>query len=180
MKKKNVIAVLFMVLMIVIAIPTGMLHSIDDLRSEHEGSHNAVSQGLNTRADTAQNLVTIAEKYVDQDLNLETCIDWVDYYTQESINQDTEHFTKEVKEANTRLTDAVQELYDELKKVELSEKDQDYPDQLLALMKSEQDKIERSSYNDDAREFNQLIRNFPLNLVSIFGIEDMVTFDEAE
>ena len=49
---------------------------------------------------------------------------------------------------------AAQALYEELKNTQLSETDQKYPDQLIAQMESEQDKINRSSYNEDAREFN--------------------------
>ena len=185
MKKKNVIAVLFMVLMIVIAIPTGMFRSIDKLRDDAAGTYYydstgyAVYQGLDTRMETAENLITVAERYVAQDTQLKARIDLVEYYIgmyNTNFDREADGFAQTV-EANTGLTDAVQELYDELKEVDLSEKDRDYPDQLLALMKSEQDKIERSSYNDDARAFNDQIRKFPLSLVRGFGVEDMVTFD---
>ena len=39
-------------------------------------------------------------------------------------------------------------------------------------MESEQDKINRSSYNDDAREFNARLEKFPVNLLpgSLAGV----------
>ena len=77
------------------------------------------------------------------------------------------------------MTGAAQALYDGLKNTQLSEEDEKYPDQLLAQMKSEQDKINRSSYNDEAREFNARLGKFPVNLLlPVVGVEPLATYDQ--
>ena len=81
-------------------------------------------------------------------------------------------------EANQMMGQAAQALYEELKNTQLSETDQKYPDQLIAQMESEQDKINRSSYNEDAREFNARLEKFPVNLLrGVAGVEPLATFD---
>ena len=48
----------------------------------------------------------------------------------------------------------------------------------MAQMESEQDKINRSSYNEDAREFNARLEKFPVNLLrGVAGVEPLATFD---
>ena len=81
-------------------------------------------------------------------------------------------------EANQMMGQAAQALYEELKNTQLSETDQKYPDQLIAQMESEQDKINRSSYNEDAREFNARLEKFPVNLLrGVAGVAPLATFD---
>ena len=50
----------------------------------------------------------------------------------------------------------------------------------LAQLESEQDKISRSSYNEDARNFNARLEKFPANLLRhVAGVEPLATFDSA-
>ena len=51
----------------------------------------------------------------------------------------------------------------------------------VQAQQSEQDKINRSSYNDDAREFNARLEKFPVNLLRfVAGVEPLATYDLDE
>lgn len=80
---------------------------------------------------------------------------------------------------NAEMGAAAEALAAELEKITLDEKDRKYPAQMIAQMQSEQDKIERSSYNDAAREFNSRLQVFPVNILRNFtGVKELVPFDE--
>ena len=82
-------------------------------------------------------------------------------------------------EANLRLGDAAQVLFEELEKTQLSETDKKYPGQLMAQMKSQQDMIVRSSYNDDARAFNERLERFPVNFLKYAAfVKPLGVFEE--
>ena len=97
-------------------------------------------------------MITVAERYTDDNPALTGLVGDLEYaveYSQNCWDGD-----EGMAEANQMMGQAAQALYEELKNTQLSETDQKYPDQLIAQMESEQDKINRSSYNEDAREFN--------------------------
>ena len=119
----------------------------------------------------------MARRYTETNPALTDLIDDMDYAVRLSQNSYGSNFAEEA-EANQMMGQAAQALYEELKKTQLSAEDAKYPDQLIAQMESEQDKINRSSYNEDAREFNTRLEKFPVNLLrGIAGVEPLATFD---
>ncbi|CCX37667.1 putative uncharacterized protein [Clostridium sp. CAG:1013] len=171
-----------MVVMILVAVPWGVHNSLTKLREYAEGSYYydntgyAIYDGIDVREATANNLITLARKYTDVNTNLVGLIDELDYNVR--LSQNSYGNFEEEAQVNQAMGDAAQALYEELKKTELEETDQKYPDQLIAQMESEQDKINRSSYNDDAREFNARLEKFPVNLLrGLAGVSPLATFD---
>ena len=155
MKKRSFIGACVMLVAIVVALPLGVHTSLTKLREEAESSYYydktgfAIYQGMEEREATANNLITVAKRYTQTNPALAPLIEELDYAVRE-----------------------------ELKKTELSESDQKYPDQLIAQMESEQDKINRSSYNEDAREFNARLDKFPVKLLLPFaGVQPLGTYD---
>ena len=137
----------------------------------------AIWEGVENREAAASNLMTVARALHRATTppspalvgDLEYAVD----YSQNCWDGDAGQA-----EANQLMGQAAQALYEELKNTQLSETDQKYPDQLIAQMESEQDKINRSSYNEDAREFNARLEKFPVNLLrGVAGVEPLATFD---
>lgn len=186
MKKKHLIGALIMVLLIVIAVPTGIKKSVNRLREDAAGSYYydktgyRIWSGIEERIATARNMITVAERYKDQ-IGVTTLIDEVEYQIslyEAAYSWEDDYFDQQAA-ANFGLGNAVQGLYDLLQLAPLSERDADYLSGFIAQMRSEQDKIARSSYNDDAREFNEKLRKFPVNaLKGMLGLRELATFDE--
>ena len=104
----------------------------------------------------------------------------LEYWANASERSYSDTYQEEA-EANRQMGAAAQALYQELRSVQLEERDLIYPDQLMAQMESEQDKIDRSSYNDKARAYNEKLSAFPFNLLrGIAGVSAMATFDSTD
>lgn len=182
MKKSSVIGACVLAATLVLAVPLGVHTSLTALRDEANSSYYydqtgfAIYEGIENREAAASNMITVAERYTDENPALTSLIGDLDYavdYSQNCWDGDSG-----LAEANQLMGQAAQALYEELKNTQLSETDQKYPDQLIAQMKSEQDKINRSNYNEDAREFNARLEKFPVNLLrGVAGIEPLTTFD---
>lgn len=183
MKKANVIGAAVMTAAILISVPLGAGRSLRELREDSAGDYYsddtgyAVYEGIETRLADAKNLLTLAEKYVDGNPELDPYIDELDYRI--SRLEDVTYGRDYVQEAETNelLGEAAQALYEELEKISLSEKDAGYPIQLIKNLESEQDKLERSSFNDDARAFNARLEKFPASLLSdLLGVEPLPVY----
>ncbi len=182
MKKSSVIGACVLAATLVLAVPLGVHTSLTALRDEANSSYYydqtgfAIYEGIENREAAASNMITVAERYTDENPALTSLIGDLDYavdYSQNCWDGDSG-----LAEANQLMGQAAQALYEELKNTQLSETDVKYPDQLLAQMESEQDKINRSSYNEDAREFNARLEKFPVNLLrGVAGVEPLATFD---
>lgn len=182
MKKSSVIGACVLAATLVLAVPLGVHTSLTALRDEANSSYYydqtgfAIYEGIENREAAASNMITVAERYTDENPALTSLIGDLDYavdYSQNCWDGDSG-----LAEANQLMGQAAQALYEELKNTQLSETDQKYPDQLIAQMESEQDKINRSNYNEDAREFNARLEKFPVNLLrGVAGIEPLTTFD---
>lgn len=182
MKKSSVIGACVLAATLVLAVPLGVHTSLTALRDEANSSYYydqtgfAIYEGIENREAAASNMITVAERYTDENPALTSLIGDLDYavdYSQNCWDGDSG-----LAEANQLMGQAAQALYEELKNTQLSETDEKYPDQLLAQMESEQDKINRSSYNEDAREFNARLEKFPVNLLrGVAGAEPLATFD---
>lgn len=185
MKKRNLVGACVMAAMILLAIPLGTHTSLTKLREDMAGSYYydktgyAIYEGVENREATGNNLITVARRYTETNPALSELIDEMDYAVRLSQNSYGEigDFSEEA-QANELMGQAAQALYEELKNTQLSQEDQKYPDQLIVQMESEQDKINRSSYNEDAREFNAQLEKFPVNLLrGVAGVEPLATFD---
>ena len=183
MKKKNAIGACVLTAAIVLAVPLGVHTSLTKLREDAENTYYydnagyAIYEGVEERQATANNLITVAERYTSENPALTELIGDLEYTVRLAQNS-YDDFAEEA-QANQMMTDAAQALYDELKNTQLSEEDAKYPDQLLAQMKSEQDKINRSSYTDEAREFHARLGKFPVNLLlPLVGVEPLATYNQ--
>lgn len=185
-KGKNAVPALIMALVIVLSVPLGVNRSFERLREdvEHEYYYDstgyALWEGVDARRDSAQNLITIAEKYVDEYPELQTPINALGHRVLEEntyLSLEDETFSNIVK-VNSELTQEAYALYEALDKVTLSEKDEKYPRQIMAELDSEQDKLQRSSYNDLAREYNARLEKFPVNFLRhLSGVKPMGVFE---
>lgn len=162
-KKKHPFAALFMAAAIIAAVPLGINSSLSDLREEASDSYYydqggyAIYEGLEKRQAAASGLVTLAKRYTDKEPSLEALADDLEYQVrcaEMAVFDGEETGFADTVRANQALDSSAQALADALERADLAEKDKKYPGQLIAQMKSEQDKIERSSYNEEAREFN--------------------------
>lgn len=185
MKKRNIIGAAVMAGLILAAMPLGASRSLGELREDAQGEYYyddagyAIWEGMDKRREAANNLVTVAKRYVGKEQWLDPYIDELEYRVRASENVYEGGSAKEVS-ANQEMGAAAEQLADALEKVELAERDQKYPAQMIAQMQSEQDKIERSSYNDTARQFNGRLHAFPVNLLRPFtGVEELAVFDGA-
>lgn len=180
-KKKHIAACAFMAAAIVVSIPLGINRSLSRLREEvvesyyYDQGGYAIYDGLEQRRASASDLATLASRYAEKDPSLTPLIDSLEYQirrAEAASYEDEDGFAGAV-EANLALDAPVQNLADALEGVDLSEKDKKYPAQVLANMRSEQDKINRSSYNDAAREFNRKLERLkPVALTHPFSAFD--------
>ncbi len=184
-KKRHVFACAFMAVAIVAAIPLGINRSLSKMREEAAGHYfydqtgYALYEGIEKREEAANNLITVAKRYSDENGELNKLIDELEYRVRvcESSSYDYERNTfAEVVHANAQLDQPARQLASALEAVGLAEKDEKYPRQMLALMESEQDKLSRSSYNDEARKFNT-----KLDQLKPFAIlKPMSTFEKVD
>ena len=175
MKKKSTVAgVVVMVLLILLALPLGVHTSFTRLREEVRGNYYyddgdySLYDSIDAREAASSNLITVAEKYTAEDPELTGLMADLEYWVNVSNGCYDPDLQEEV-EANREMGNAFQALYDRLSQVSLEERDQKYPGQLLAQMESEQDKIDRASYNDEARAYNEKLAAFPVNLLGKLG-----------
>lgn len=180
MKKKNVIGALVMAGLVLASVPLGVNRSFARLREDAEGSYYhddsgyAIYEGLDDREAAANNLLTVARKYADANPELDPAIDDLEYRL--DLSTPYGDFAAEARK-NDQLTLDFQTLYDALEGAGLSEKDERYRVGLLNNFESAQDKIQRSSYNDDAQEYNARLRKFPVNFLRyVSGVEELGVF----
>lgn len=183
-RKWNIIGAAVMAGLIFAAMPLGVAHSMEDLRDDAESAYYydstgyAIYDGLEKRREAAHNLLTVAQRYTEAHPEIISYTQALEYQVQanESAHDDTFYWAGAT---NMEMGAAAQALALELEKLPLEEKDKKYPAQMIAQMRSEQDKIERSSYNDEARAFNARLHSFPVNLLRNFtDVKELIPFDE--
>lgn len=184
-RKSYTVGAAFLAAAIVISIPMGAKSSFEDLRRKAESDYYydatgyAIYEGIDKREEAANNLITVAKKYVDSNPELDPYIDELEYRVKYSQNMYLYQCGEKEVEANYLMGQAAEDLCEQLEQIELAEKDAKYPAQLIAEMRSEQDKIERSSYNDGAKEFNDRLDKYPMKALNILlDIEQMGVFEE--
>lgn len=181
--KKRLIAVIVMIALILVALPIGVYSSLEPKRAKADGHYYyddsgfAIYQGINEREEAARNLIKIAEKYKEDNHELIEIIDDLDTATSKSENTFSNDRGKQA-EVNKELGRYAEELADALEKIDLDERDEKYPKKLIAEMESQQKKIEHSSYNEMAREFNDMMDSFPTNIIGgVVGIKPLELFE---
>lgn len=189
MKKRNAAAAVFMAVAIAASVPLGINRSLGRMREDVEGEYYYdqagynIGQGIEERRAAAYDLVSLAEKYTGQSPELQGLIDELE--RQLAISENTWYdLTEDEALANSGLDGPAQALAEALAGAGLSDKDRKYPDQLINRMTGEQDKINRSSYNERAREYNAKVEGLkPMALLkpmADFSVpRDGITADEA-
>lgn len=182
MKKKTVIAALIMVGALLISLPLGVNHSLGKERKEAQDVFMkdeigfSIFEEVGERRDAAENLLTVARRYVEAEPELQPYMDELE--TQIKACTGSMDDLLLLPEANRKMGQAAQTLADQLSQTELSERDEKYPKSLMALMDSEQDKIQRSAYNDMAREYNEKLEKFPVSVLRyVSGVKPLEAFD---
>ena len=185
MKKKTIIGAVIMVLAILAAIPLGARRSMDRLYDEAKQSYYyddtgyAIYQGLENRQSAAANLATLGTRYADQSSDLSSATKLLEDQIAQAkkTNYNVDQLGKAFA-ADRSMETAARSVANLLETVTLSQKDAKYPSQLLADLESEGDKLSRSSYNDDAREYNARLEQIPVKwLVPVTGIRTMATYE---
>lgn len=181
-KKRHPFAIIFMAVAIGASIPLGINRSLSIMR-ERAGGHYfyddtgyVLYEGLEKRRAEASNLITVAKRYSSENAELTKLIDELEYQIKicEKCEFDYEDDTfKKIVESNAALDQPAHALAQALENAGLSEKDKKYPAQIIANMESEQDKLERSSYNDEADKYNQKLKS----LKPFAVLEPMATFN---
>lgn len=173
MKKKNLIAAMAMIILIVASIPLGIVRSVQPIRSDAENEYYyddtgfAIYEGLDARVAACNNLLKVADKYKSENPELDSYISELEHVTKKAENA---YNMKDRAPADKLLNTPAEALANALKAVELSEADAKYPDTLIAELKSQQDKISRSSYNEKASGYNDVLRGFPVSLLAKLGV----------
>lgn len=184
-KKGTAIGALVMAGLIVVSVPLGVNRSFSRLREDVESEYYydstgyAIYEGIDARVAAANNLLTVAEKYVGQDPELDVYMDNLEHMVKLCDNTHFDDIDEigETVRYNSRMGEESQKLADRLETLDLSEKDQKYPAQLIAEMESEQDKIERSSFNDEVIAYNEKREKFPANVLApLSGVKEIVPF----
>ena len=140
MKKMNLVGALVMALLILIALPLGCTPSFNRLREEvawefyGDDAGFAIYDSIETREDAAHNMVTIAEKYTNQYPQLMDPGQRAGVLGPTPRSWSYSDTYQEEAEANRQMGVAAQALYQELRSVQLEERDLIYPDQLMAQM----------------------------------------------
>lgn len=179
-----------MAVAIVASMPLGVNRSFARMRENtvsgqyyYDKSGYAIWEGVDTCEETARNLITVAKKYEEANPQLSKLIANLEYSTQVSENTyevDDETYTA-IRAANAELVADAHALHDALEEVELDEKDAKYPRELIADMEAECDKMARSSYNDEAQDYNRKLSAFPARLFQkIAQVDYMATFYDTE
>ena len=177
-KKSHKLAALFMAVTVAGSIPLGINHSLSNKREDAAGEYYydqagyAIYEGLENRRESASNLITLAERYQEGNPELAKLIDELEYRVQTSEQAyDEDDNLRKTAAANAALDAPAQALAGALQDTELAEKDRRYPQQLIDNMRSEQDKINRSSYNTEAKKFNEkLVSLQPMALLKPMAV----------
>ena len=171
MKKKKAIGALVMAAMILISVPLGAHNSFERLREKalepyyYDSTGYALYEGLEKQREAAQNLLTVAERYQESNPELGS---YIDDLTTQAYHAEVFSDPGSPSEVlcHQSMCDSAKQLAEKLETIALDEKDEKYPRQLLSQIRSEQDKLERSSYNDAAREYNQKLQEYFLPLIN--------------
>lgn len=174
--KKTPVAILIMAVVIIISGVLGCRRSLLSIRNSAEdlfysgenGDGNSIQSDLEYIGATANNLKTIALRYIDAD---NTMI--IELNSARSALTSAKTISEKYQSAQT-LFDAVTSLYDFLDPNEMNSTDRSFRSSLYDDIKSAMQRISHNGYNDSAREFNATLEQFPAKLVAdLVGIKEI-------
>jgi len=119
-----------------------------------------IQHDLNMIMSDSANLTVVAGRYLSKDHELIQKV----LNDRDALNE--AETPAEKYDATQKLLSSVTELYTYLGDLSLSEKDQNFRNNLYANINSHNIKISRNSYNKYAKEFNSLLNTFPANILS--------------
>ena len=172
-------AVVGMIVLIVLSVFIGAARSLYPMRSEaqqifFEGIDKdglGIQNDLNKRIELAYNLVTIAHKYCDSDTDeIKAVLSARDELTKsDSI--------KEKYRANVSLTEATEDLVNDLSSYSLSDKDERYRKEIRDDLASRNEIISSDGYNALASSFNSELSAFPASIIGrLIGVRPLELF----
>lgn len=177
MFRKQGIAILTMVLMMVGATLFGSYRSMHDLTQSamkvfYQGAEAdgfGIQHDLDERVSLAFNLTTIAQSYVSSQ-----AIDEVLDARQRLIDAKT---ISEKYQANVALTEATKQLYELLGNYKLSSNHATYRERIDVDLRSRNSIISHSTYNEVANEVNRKLNAIPAKwLRKIVGVKEVELF----
>lgn len=165
--KRPQTALFLMIVMIIAGIWIGSWRSLSGIVRQAEAvfTEGENGDGYSIRADLedssgiAYNLTLVAGRYLDKTDPLLLAVEDARSALQEAKGP------SEAYRANRQLSESVTALYERMKTVELSEKDQKYPQNLYIDYMAKQDIISRNDYNRIAEECNRTLSAFPANIL---------------
>lgn len=182
--KKRPVAIIIMAVLLVIAVPLGAYTSLSPMRDKaadeiyYDEAGFSIYEAVNSRADAAENINKIAEKYSAGDSSFNTLIDDLDRAVSH-VRITWAEDVSELAQANSELDLPANELVNKMKASSaVSTADVSTVDGQITEMESQQYKIDRGSYNGAATEYNSRLRQFPVSLLSRLGLlEQMELFE---
>lgn len=180
MKAKRTTAILIMILVIAAVVVIGPVVSLRNMRDDTESQYYydengySIDEGILARKDAANNILKIAAKY-EENSELKSQASELEHAVKVLDNN---YNWAERDKANKALDVPAQELMKWMaENVALSEADQRYLTSQTAELSSQQDKMNRSAYNEGAESFNARLADFPGSILKSFGwIEPLPTF----
>lgn len=163
-------AILVMILLLLAAIPLGVGRTYASLRKEAQNAYYDDQTGLSIpdtvaeRAAFTESLITLAEGYEKENQGLTPAIDEARTAAQncgDGGGEDPENLAA----LNQRLNQAFGSLLLQLQVLPLGEGDSKTAETLSQQMKDSQSKLDSSSYNTQAEEFNQELGQFPVRFL---------------
>ena len=131
----------------------------------------SIYNDLAARAESSQNLVTIAAKYLDANAKEITSV-------QTACKSLLElELPSEMYNANHDLTVAVDALYSKIADMKLSEEDSRLASKQFTELSSRNQTISHDGFNGEASRFNTVMKSFPASLITaVNGIERVDLF----
>jgi hypothetical protein len=173
------IAVCAMVVLIFLSALLGAARSLIPMRNTAQetfyagvdGDGLGINNDLNSRAELAYNLVTVARRYVDSDTSEITAV-----LAARDALIDADSIGEKYR-ANAKLTEATGDLIEAMAAYPLSDTDARYRSTISTDLRSRNEIISHDSYNAQAQEFNQTLAAFPASLFGrLVGVKSLELF----
>jgi len=166
--KKRTNAWLITIIVVILATTIGAGSSLNKLKKQAESifyigedmDGTGIQHDLEMIMSDCSNLTVVAGRYMDKEHNLINAV----RKNKEALGA-AKTPGKKYREAQNLLQSAV-ELYIYMGDLSLSEKDRNFRNNLYVNINSHNIIISRSTYNQHAREFNNILNRFPANILS--------------
>lgn len=173
MLKNRKVAVIICVIVIALSILSGARRSLSEVIRETEdafvygvaGDGQSIYHDLGSRTQLANNLVTVAERYLDAE------DDAVSRVRVLSAKLQRETRPEKCYDLNEELTEAVSDLNAALLNASLTETDEDYRKGILTDFTSYAYTIQHDGYNDLVRALNEgTLKKFPARILKLLTL----------